>query len=54
MENEQPLSHKTVLRILIGALIIVSLYAGYYHSAVIQERKNYQILEAEYENSNKQ
>lgn len=54
MIMSQPLSQKTVIKLLVIALIVVSLYAGYYHATVVQLRKNYANLETMYDTLSKE
>ena len=44
----KPFSYKLLTRILILLIVILSLLAGYYESALVSERKKYLRLEDKY------
>lgn len=47
-KNEQPISNKNVIRVLLALVFVLSLLAGYYQAALSIERKKYSRLEDAY------
>lgn len=48
MDIIKPVPSKIIVRVIFIALVIVSLFAGYYHASFINERKKYKRLEDMY------
>ncbi|MCB9812881.1 MAG: hypothetical protein H6772_00600 [Pseudomonadales bacterium] len=48
IEKSKPISQKTLTRILVFIIFILSLIAGYYHNALILENQKYLRLEDRY------
>lgn len=47
-KNEQPISNKNVIRVLLALVFVLSLLAGYYQAALSIEQKKYLRLEDAY------